>query len=238
MKINHELPIYDIVINPDDETGMQFISLVDNPAIEMKGFAFKNVDNHPNCKCEIINGEYILQDDACELCIEAKQEYSKKQKFSSIDKQIIVGPAMIPNKLIARKDDDGSKYYVKFSENVIRQLVDKFMKQNDNKRINIDHSNTMVEGYIQQSWIVEDTTYDKSRFYGLSVPKGTWMIEVKVEDTEFWNKEVKDNGKFGFSIEGILGQKLVRLSREESIEETITSLTEEEIIEIFKNILS
>jgi hypothetical protein len=203
IKINHTLPIYDILINPEDETGMKFVSLVDDPAIEMKGFAFSADE--------------------------------KNMMFTSNkDKQVIVGPAMIPNKLIYRKDEDG-EYYVKFPEATIRDIADKFMKQNDVRRINVDHSNKMVEGYIQQFWIVEDSTYDKARFYGLNVPKGTLMMEVKIEDENFWNEEVKLNGKFGFSIEGLLGQKLVKMSIEESIEETIENLTDNEILDLFSD---
>lgn len=29
------------------------------------------------------------------------------------------------------------------------------------------------------------------------------MVEVKIEDEEFWNKEIKNNAKFGFSVEGL-----------------------------------
>ena len=205
MKVNHELPIYDILINSDDETGMSFISLVDDPAIEMKGFAFSSEE--------------------------------KEMMFASNkDKQVIVGPALIPNKLIYRKDEDG-EYYVKFPESTIREMADKFMKQNDVRRINVDHSNKIVEGYIQQFWIVEDTTYDKARFYGLSVPKGTLMLEVKIEDKEFWNEEIKMNGKFGFSVQGFMGQKLVKLNREESIDETIDNLTDKEFMDIFSEFI-
>jgi hypothetical protein len=232
MKINHELPVFDIVVNPDDNTGFDFISLVDDPAIEMKGFAFRSANIHDNCKCEIIDGEFITEPDACEYCLEKKDEYNRRLFKSDKDKQVIVGPALIPNKLIYRKDEDG-EYYVKFTEQVIRQMADKFMKGNNIRRINVDHSNTIVEGYIQQFWIVEDSVYDKSRFYGLTVPKGTLMVEVKIEDTKFWKEEVKGNGKFGFSVEGLMGQRLVKMNKEETIEETIDSMSDEEILDLF-----
>jgi hypothetical protein len=56
---------------------------------------------------------------------------------------------------------------------------------------------------------------------------------VKIEDTNFWNKEVKGNGKFGFSIEGMLGQQLVSLEKQEA---TIDDLTLEDLIMIFSDI--
>jgi hypothetical protein len=90
----------------------------------------------------------------------------------------------------------------------------------------------MVDAFIMEDWIVEDTVYDKSRKYGIEVPIGTYMIMVKIEDTKFWLEEVKGNEKFGFSIEGLLGQQLVSLSKQA----TIDDLTEEDLFQIFSEL--
>lgn len=191
------LPCYEIVVNDEDETGIQLISLVDEPAIMMKGMMFSD-----------------------------KMEMAFKEVD---DKQIIVGPALIPNMRIYREDEKYGQYYVVFTEATIEKMVEKFNKFGSNRRINIDHSNQMVNAFILEDWVVEDEVYDKSRKYGFEVPKGTYMIKVKIEDTDFWNSEVKGNGKFGFSIEGLLGQQLVSLSKEFSIDD----LTLEDLLEIF-----
>lgn len=175
-----KLPVYEITIDEVDETGISLISLVEEPAIAIKGMAFK-------------------QDDF--------------MTFKDIeDKQIIVGPALIPDMKIYREDEKYGQYYVVFSKDTIVKMVEKFNKYGSNRKINIDHSNKMVDAFIMEDWIVEDTVYDKSRKYGFEVPVGTYMIMVKVEDKDFWLEEVKGNGKFGFSIEGLLGQQLVQLS--------------------------
>ena len=70
----------------------------------------------------------------------------------------------------------------------------------------------MVDGYIMEDWIVEDEYYDKERNYGLDVIVGTWMVSIKIEDKKFWQNEVKDLGKFGLSIEGILGERTIEYS--------------------------
>jgi hypothetical protein len=196
-----KLPVYQIVIEDDDDTGIALISLVDEPAISMKGMAFSN-----------------------------KSSMSFKEVG---DKQVIVGPALIPDMKIYREDDKYGKYYVTFSAETIEKMVEKFNKYGSNRKINIDHSNQMVDAFIMEDWIVEDAVYDKSRKYGFEVPVGTYMIMVKIEDTEFWMEEVKGNGKFGFSIEGLLGQQLVSLSREA----TIDDLTEEDLIQIFSGVI-
>jgi hypothetical protein len=173
-----EAPIYEIVIGEDDNTGIRLVSIVKDPAIEVLGLAF------------------------------SKENVKKEFEFKNIqDQQMIVGPALIPNIKIPRTDDNGDLYFVYFTEDTIRTMVEKFNRDNNNKSINLDHTTTMVDAYIQQNWIIEDSYYDKSKLYGFNLPSGTWFICCKVCDSTFWNNEVKDQGKFSFSVEGLMGQK-------------------------------
>lgn len=156
-----------------------------------------------------------------------------KMQFKQVgDEQIIVGPAMIPNIDIYREDEGGA-YLVRFTEETIKKLVEKFNKKGSNRRINIDHSTQMVDGFILEDWIIEDEMYDKSKMYGFDLPIGTYMIKVKIEDKEFWETEVKGNEKFGFSIEGLLGQKMVKMEKDYSIDD----LTAEDWLDILSSIL-
>jgi hypothetical protein len=191
-KINDEkLPVYEIFINDDDETGMNLISVVEKPAIEIKGYAFSDI---------------------------VELQFKKEG-----DKQIIVGPALIPNKKIRREDEDGNLYYVFFSKETIERMVEKFNRYGSNRKINFEHTDKMIDAFIMEDWIVEDAYYDKSKKYGFDVPVGTYMIKVKVEDKQFWLEEVKENGRFGFSIEGLLGQQLVSMS---AVEQEFVSYTD------------
>lgn len=199
-----DLPVYEIVVNDDDNTGIKLLSIVENPAIEITGYAFSKVD-----------------------------DIQKNMSFTiNKDEQVIAGPAMVPNKRIYRKDGD-MEYYVVFSAETIKKIVQKFVRDNNNRSINVDHSNTMVKAYIQEHWIIADSTYDKSKAYGFDLPAGSWFVCVKIEDENFWKTEVKELNKMGFSIEGILGQKLMYMSQQLSVDDVIDTLTEEEIEYIF-----
>jgi hypothetical protein len=193
-----DYPIYEIVVDDNSVAGIRLLSIVEDPAIEMKGVFF-SVEKSTK------NYEFKAQE----------------------DKQIIVGPAMIPGLKILRIDDDGNKYYNIFSPETIMKLVQKFNSVGSNRRINVDHSKRMVNAYIMENWIVEDEFYDKSRKYGFDVPVGTWMVTIKIEDKDFWMNEVKELGKFGFSIEGTMGQRALNY---ESIEDHIDNLTDDEIL--------
>lgn len=200
-----KLPVYEIMVDDNDETGISLISLVDEPAIMTKGMAFSQ---------------------------------NSTMTFKEVeDKQIIVGPALIPDMKIYREDDKYGQYYVKFSKDTIVKMVEKFNKYGSNRRINIDHSNRMVDAFIMEDWIIEDDVYDKSRKYGFELPVGTYMIKVKVEDKDFWLEEVKGNEKFGFSIEGLLGQQLVQLSskfiEKYGVSPTIDDLDLDDLLSIF-----
>jgi len=210
------LPVYEIKINDEDESGISLISLVGEPAINMKGMMFSS-----------------------------DQMYTTFKEVSE-EKQIIIGPALIPNMRIYREDDKNGSYYVYFTPETIEKIVEKFNKFGSNRKINIDHSNKMVDAFIMEDWIVEDEVYDKSRKYGFEVPKGTYMIKVKIEDKDFWMNEVKGNGKFGFSVEGVLGHQLVKFDKSmqeevidivtktyDSIEEVIDDLDIKDLYNIF-----
>lgn len=200
MKPEQGYPVYEMTFD-DDEAGIRLISLVDDPAVELKGMYFsKDIKDF-------------------------KFSFNKEQKR-------IVGPALIPNKKMFREDPEGD-YYAIFTIDGIKKAVRKFASKGTNRRINFNHSNQMVDGFIEQSWIVEDSNYDKSRYYGIDVPKGTYMIEVVIEDDAFWNNYVKEKEFYGFSVEGLMGTKLVKMSKEEEI--NIDNLNENDIIELLNH---
>jgi hypothetical protein len=132
-------------------------------------------------------------------------------KFATnVDKQVVAGPTMIPDVPLYRRDADG-EFYVVFSKEVIEQLVDKFNKSSKEFKINVDHKDVVTSAFIKSNWIIEDTEHDKSRMYGFNnLPIGTHFMEVKVDDKEFWDNQIKANGKFGFSVEGLFGLELLR----------------------------
>jgi hypothetical protein len=186
--------------------------------------------------------EWITGETPCEFCVQNKEKWDdlntrfSKQQFTQVaDKQIIVGPALIPNKKIFRRDEEtGAEYFVVFTPEVIKMIVEKFNKTNNNKSINLDHTNTMAPAYIVEQWLVADPIYDKSKVYGYDLPVDTWFIVVKVDDSNFWNEQVKGLGKYSFSVEGLMGQKLMKfaLKAEETIDNLLSELTNKELYEL------
>ena len=132
-----------------------------------------------------------------------------KTSFAALDeKQMLVGPLMVPNKLIPRIDEDGNEYYVYFTEDTIKKLSYKMMKDKLIDSVNIEHDNAdrVEDAFLVETWLIEDDKTDKSRKYGFDLPVGTWMGMYKIDNKKVWEDYVKSGLVKGFSVEGFFQQ--------------------------------
>ena len=134
---------------------------------------------------------------------------SQEFKFAEADKEkkILIGPLLIPNKPIYRKDGD-SEYYIYFSRETVLKASHMFLKNGNQGKSTLEHDQELQGLTLVESWIVEDLTKDKSALYNLSVPVGTWMASVKVDNDEIWKDYVKTGKVKGFSLEGHFADQL------------------------------
>ena len=118
-------------------------------------------------------------------------------------RQIVSGPAMVPDTLIYRKDQAG-EYNVFFSKETIEKIALKFFKKDYQKNLNLFHDPNLP---IQGVTIFESFVSDKARgiqpMKGFEdLPDGTWFISAKVENPDVWAK-IQTGEVKGFSVEGI-----------------------------------
>ena len=132
------------------------------------------------------------------------------------DKRLLMGAALIPNKQIYRKDKDNNEFYIYFSSATIKKASELFLKRNKQNNATYEHMKEIDGMTVVESWIIEDEQMDKSKLYNFSLPKGTWMISMKVDNDEVWSK-VKAGEIKGFSIEGYFETKDANLSKDEEI---------------------
>ena len=153
--------------------------------------------------------------------LESIRNSMSKQKFAATDeeKRIVIGPAMLPNQRIIRKDKiTGEPYYVFFSPDTIKMIADKYMKNQYTRNNDTEHDGKAVQDiYVTESWIVEDEKYDKSRKYGFEVPIGSWMVAMKIPKTPngevVWQK-IKAGELNGFSVSGYF-EEVAKFNKEE-----------------------
>ena len=141
------------------------------------------------------------------------------------EQRLVVGPAMIPDKMIIRRDEiTGNIYYVYFTSDTIKKLQQKFMMEKLLDKTNIEHQRKFLRNVdVVESWIVEDKEKDKQQVFGMSYPKGTWMISMKVNDDETWSK-VKDGKLKGFSVQGYFLEKAKFNSQDQHLIEEIKNI--------------
>jgi len=145
----------------------------------------------------------------------------EKMTFAVADeeKRILIGAAMVPNRMIHRYDELGNMYYVFFSKQSIKKLADRFLKQRRTDETNIEHNGIKLGSdkvYITESWISEDPIKDKSNLYGFELPAGSWFVQMKIEDPKIW-KAVKENKLTGYSVEGLFAEKSMFSKEDEKI---------------------
>lgn len=143
-----------------------------------------------------------------------KQNMSKQEFATDDDKRITLGPAMIPNEMIFRKDNQGNPYYVFFSAETIKMICEKYMKNKYIDNNDEQHNGKPLKDvYVFESWIKESNN-DKSTDYGFEhLPIGTWFVSMKINNDKVWD-QIKSGQLKGFSVSGMFEQ-VSKFNREE-----------------------
>jgi hypothetical protein len=206
--------VYKMFIDEEDqESGVFAISLVENPAIES-------------------NWVYL------------SKHYKIELATANTDKQLLIGPVLIPNKEIPRIDQEtGEEYSIVFDEAVIEKAAQLFLQRQYNNSSTLEHNAPLEDISFVESWIVADPNADKTNAYGLSYPKGSWVVMAKVNNMDIWDNYVKTGKVAGFSLEGLFGHNLVEASSQAHLI-TLSELNDildneyaEEMLAIIKGII-
>ena len=175
-----------------------------------------------------IDAVSVVESPAIEENFVALSKHEVELKEVDKEKRILMGAALIPNKKIYRVNAKKEEYYIYFSEDTVRQAMELFFKNGNQSNATYEHKDAVKGMTVVESWLIEDSEKDKSTLYGFSLPKGTWMISMKVDNDEVWN-DVKAGKVKGFSIEGYFADKL---------EMSLEQQKKNEIIKQLKNLLN
>lgn len=173
-----------------------------------------------NSENEGIQAISIVEQPAIESDFIALKAHKIEMAEVNAEKRILMGPALIPNKKIYRRSETDDEYYIFFSEDTVRKASQLFLSKGNQNNSTLEHEYQLKGMSVVESWIVEDEKKDKSALYELGVPKGTWMVSVKVNNEEVWEEFVKTGKVKGFSIEGYFSDNAER--PKEEIEEELS----------------
>lgn len=172
----------------DPNSGVYLDSIVTSPAIR-SGFV-------------ALSSEEVDDKNQPLLKVSFSNENSEQLKFTADKKQkILVGPLLIPNIPIGRKDKKtGELYDLYFTAEDIVEINRQRMKLKLINNFNVEHKFKISELINEQMWIVSDRNNDKANALGNPQDAGTLMTVVYVEDDAAF--EYLSENFTGFSIEG------------------------------------
>lgn len=190
--------IIELTVNENDETGVDIISFVESPAIEVdfmyfndkKTERFKTVDEDKR----IVVGAAMLPNE-------------KIIRYDADGKPYFV-------------------YFSEETVRKCAELYFKRSKQtatNVDHEEEILKGVTVVE-----SWIVENPEMDKSKHLGYKdIPSGSWFVSYKVDNNTLWEK-VKAGEVLGFSVEGLFTQTVDQQTKISELSDILESCLDDE----------
>jgi len=152
----------------------------------------------------------VVKDAAVEtkLMAFAKEDEYKPMYFANEEKREIYCVAMIPNKMIFRKDINGEPAMGYFTTESIERFQQHYFRTASNRAVNVNHNEKDTTGVFPfESWIVKDSTNDKSNAIGMQAENGSLVMAFKVENDDVWS-ECKNGNLDGLSIEARLDTQL------------------------------
>jgi hypothetical protein len=146
---------------------------------------------------------------------------------ASEEKHMVYGPAIIPDKHILQYDDYGNPYYLFFSKETTEKLAQNFLKNFGQKAFTFQHNEYLEGATLVEQWIISDEEKDKANLLKFKLPVGTWMMGVKIDNLELWEK-IKNETVKGLSIEAYMVYKVVKNSipEEEKVYKKVKSIVE------------
>lgn len=234
-KKDRKLQIYTLVLKDDaEDSGVNYVALVDEPAIEQNWFAFAK---ESPCTCQYCSVEFDYNSVEekgmgyidCPNCKQVINQFGfGKMKFSmDTERKIITGPLMIADLPIYRRSEKMGEFYVIFDKGQIELMVQKFFKMGYQSNVNEQHDpSKLVDGVTMfESFIVDEQR-------GILPPKGfekatqgSWFGSYKVDNEAIWAK-VKDGSFMGFSVEGMFDLVPQKPTLESEIISIIESIQE------------
>ena len=130
------------------------------------------------------------------------KEEEKRVFLESDERHMVYGAALIPDKDIYRNNGE-QEFYISFTKESIEKMSQDFMKNYRQNEVTLDHDEMANDITITESWLVEDPYKDKANALGINVPKGTWMVGMKVNQIDVWER-VKSGELKGFSVESMI----------------------------------
>ena len=172
----------------------------------------------------------LVESPAIEENFVALSQQEIELKVADEERKVVVGVALVPEKRIYRKIKD-KEFNIFFSKQTIAKAQELYMRNLNANNVTSEHEKPVENATVIESWIVESEKNDKSNLYKLNAPVGSWVIMMKINNSEEW-EAIKQGEYKGFSIEGVFqGFEALEYSKEFTEDELMV----EKIKDIIRN---
>lgn len=202
----NKLPIYRAIVNEGDETGMTTISFVDAPAVE-QDFLFFGED--------------------------------KKMLTYSIEKEeerMVFGVLMTCDTPIYRRTAEGYEYYIIYDRKTIDFMVEKYLKQNRQNNVDLQHSFELEDGIYLNEIFIKDTEKGINPKGFEEVKDGSAFCRFHVENDEVW-AAIKEGTFKGFSLSGLFDSELVETQQFNKVDNSKIKMRLNRIKNVLRSLL-
>lgn len=176
--------LYEVQIDEKESTGVNIISLVNEPAID-----------------EL----FIKMNKTTEVQLQLASE-DKQIVIGAV----LVPDRLIYRERI--KNGMTEQFNIVFKKDVIEQIAQKFLNSDSINNVDLEHNEILLNKInIVSSYILSDSLKD-SRFSHL--PNGSWIVAYKINDSTVWNEQVKQGKVNGFSIDGFFNLNSIQMKSE------------------------
>jgi uncharacterized protein YqfB (UPF0267 family) len=180
------LPIRKVVFDANNpELGLQFISLVADPAIEI----------------DLITLSKTFDEIKIQFTNEAAKEF--------------ITPVLIPNQLVYRKipKQDGifDEFNLMFDADTIKQIAYQWQKKNMSSSVDAEHSRKLIDGVtFMQTFLTNEKTVSEVKGFE-KLPVGTWFLVGQAENEKVVN-DINAGVIRGVSIDGLFATEKLQMN--------------------------
>lgn len=171
--MNKKLPVFDVVLDPNSDMGVNMIALVDDPAIGVNWIALQN---------ENVYNIFLANTDLQELW-----------------GPILIPNKLIYRTNLGGYPE----CYIRFSKEQIRIIADKFNEDLNQTNIKFTHNGSLIDGYLSSNWVIDDKiklnldkfNLEDGTWFGIVKVKNTefWLSEVKTGKLNGFSVEIEAN---------------------------------------------
>lgn len=166
------LPLFDAVLT-DENLGIYCVSLVDDPATQVKWLAFSK-----------------------------DQKDTLKFSITDEDKHRVLSVIMVADTPIYRVNDKGEGYYIQFSKETLYEASKRLLMNGFQNYVNVEHiESSQLYGFWMTQIYQKDAARGINPAGFEDVPDGSLFGEYYVADETLW-QEIKQGRFIGLSLEG------------------------------------